>query len=1104
MGEAIGRGESVLVICQKQAALQVVQKRLDAEGLAERLFAVTDVNRDREAIVRALRDQLPAARGTDSDVLVSLRRRREAKAGRVEALEGEIDRRHTALHASGGDGLSYRSVLGGLIGVEAGGLVIEAPRLRTVLGSMDVASLSALEETCGPLAGLWLASSYENNPLSALLPFAVDAGVATTVAEDMATFVEAEVARAASLDASDNLETDDAEAVISWLHKVEPVLGSMDPQTRAHLADWLPLFDPPAAPNSPGAGLMSQLAEVVASIDVPRTGKHDTVVAAKFAELEDQELRRCLADLEAYALRPGFFGRLGSTWKALVKRIATFARDMGGEPLPETLSRLEAAARTELALRPHRRALAGARSALRLTAAERALQGPEVLAAARSLSALLKDVRDGAACVRTCPCPAVAVAAVEIRTREGWQDFVARVARACARHRLRASSRAALEPLAEWFPGSWLAGCSRRIQEREPTSSLTGPILDRLPCLMPYQRFRARVPGLSPEAVRAFAALRQLEGQLASVAQTELDGVVRRTLRREALLCAKGRLETDYPELLYGREELEARVKALATLDGEMRDLNREALSRGTDAARLGTPAAWDDLTRLAGPRKRRLRELLDSGPELGLMHLRPVWLMNPDVASRVLPLRAGMFDLVIFDEASQMPVEHAVPALYRARRAVVSGDEKQMPPSSYFAGNVEDDEDAAEDVDLDDAVTEAERLSLEEGWDRREVKDCPDLLQLARTVLGTATLQIHYRSNYRELIGFSNAAYYGGSLSIPARQPEAEVRRSRPLEVVRVDGVYASQTNPEEAERVVDVLERLWSVPETHRPSVGVVTFNRRQADLVETALANRGQVDPDFMAQLRRERDRRQDGEDMGFFVKNVENVQGDERDVIVFSTTFGRDARGAFRRHFGVLGKTGGERRLNVAVTRARDKVVLVTSIPVNGVSDWLASGRSASKPRDYLQAYLDYASKVDAGALDLAGSLTDRLTGRRQRTSHRGQVQDESDGFVKSVAEFIRSLGHEPVRADDAGDAFGLDFAVVDPCTALFGIGIECDSPRHPLLSRARAREIWRPAVLRRAVPAVHRVSSFDWYQRPQAERARLRHAVENAVGSGRSR
>ena len=174
-----------------------------------------------------------------------------------------------------------------------------------------------------------------------------------------------------------------------------------------------------------------------------------------------------------------------------------------------------------------------------------------------------------------------------------------------------------------------------------------------------------------------------------------------------------------------------------------------------------------------------------------------------------------------------------------------------------------------------------------------------------------------------------------------------------------------------------------------------------------------------------------------------------------------------------------------------------------MPVADVSDWLLAGRTAEKPRDYLQAYLDYAAKVDAGAFEQVRAATARLAGRAAGATRAGTGAGARDGFAEAVAAFLAGLGHDPVRADDAGDAFGLDFALVNPATALFGIGIECDSPRHPLLARARAREIWRPGVLGRAVPAVHRVSSRDWYQRPQHERERLRAAVAAAVGPGRA-
>ncbi|MGU2531076.1 DEAD/DEAH box helicase, partial [Pseudomonas aeruginosa] len=352
------------------------------------------------------------------------------------------------------------------------------------------------------------------------------------------------------------------------------------------------------------------------------------------------------------------------------------------------------------------------------------------------------------------------------------------------------------------------------------------------------------------------------------------------------------------------------------------------------------------------------LREFIELGAELGLMSLRPVWLMNPDLASRVLPLKAGLFDTVIYDEASQMPVEFALPTLYRGRVTVVSGDEKQMPPTAFFSSRVESDEAELFDGEApDEDADEEQREAYEDTWNRREIKDCPDLLQLARNALPSTTLQIHYRSAYRELIGFSNASFYGNRLSVPVRHPQANILRIKPLELIQVNGLYQNQSNEREAERVVDYLAELWRQPYAARPSVGVVTFNRKQADLIEERLELRAEQDEAFRAAYSEERERSEDGEDMGVFVKNVENVQGDERDVIVFSSTFGRNGQGSFRRNFGVLGQTGGERRLNVAVTRARRKVVMITSMPIGDISDMLGTQRSPSSPRDYLQGYLE---------------------------------------------------------------------------------------------------------------------------------------------------
>ena len=480
-------------------------------------------------------------------------------------------------------------------------------------------------------------------------------------------------------------------------------------------------------------------------------------------------------------------------------------------------------------------------------------------------------------------------------------------------------------------------------------------------------------------------------------------------------------------------------------------------------------------------------------------MALRPVWLMNPDVASRMLPLRGGLFDTVIYDEASQMPVEYALPTLFRSKAMVVSGDEKQMPPTSFFTSRVENDEaDLFEGEDAESESSEEERNQIAETWNRREIKDCPDLLQLAKRVLPSSTLQIHYRSVYRELIQFSNAAFYANRLSVPGRQPDEEVLRVRPIEVVQVDGIYEDQTNRSEAAKVAEVLAGLWAEPRDRRRSVGVVTFNRKQADLIETVLEERAERDEVFRRALTEERDLIEDGEDMGFFVKNVENVQGDERDVIVFSSTFGRNAQGAFRRFFGVLGQVGGERRLNVAVTRARCKVILLTSMPIAEISDLLSARRSAASPRDFLQAYFEYARTISDGDLASSRALLTRLV-NLPRADVRA-AGERHDDLQHSVAAFVRELGWNPTAASEDGP-FGLDFAIEDPRTGLFGIGIECDTPRHALLQTARAREMWRPMVLKRSMPMVHRVSSRGWYHDPDRERDSLRSAIASALGRG---
>jgi primosomal replication protein N'' len=486
-------------------------------------------------------------------------------------------------------------------------------------------------------------------------------------------------------------------------------------------------------------------------------------------------------------------------------------------------------------------------------------------------------------------------------------------------------------------------------------------------------------------------------------------------------------------------------------------------------------------------------------GLDVGLLAARPIWLVNPDVASRIFPLKAGLFDVVIFDEASQMRVENAVAALYRGKRAVISGDSKQLPPTTFFGSIVadEDDDFVVEEAVGEDADSEAaETRTRETAANRRHVKDCQELLALSQGVLPERFLNIHYRSAYRELIDFSNAAYYGGRLHVPVRRPQAEIRRHRPIEVRRINGIYAHQCNTQEAEAVVDYLSNFWAQHGTNPPTVGVVTFNLKQAETIEEALQDRIDRDRAFKKALQGEQVRTLNGEDASFFVRNLESVQGDERDVIIFSTTFGKDIQGRFKKSFGVLTQQGGERRLNVAVTRARSKVVLVTSMPTADVSDFLGHSRGPTKARDYLQAYLRYAEQIHNGEFDAAAAQLTAFDGTEPRAPLRGHNSD-TDALVLSIQSVLEEANYRTALMP-FDDAFSVDLAVLNSDTGLYSLGIELDGPRHHVLNSAKARDIWRPKLLERSGMRVHRVYSAAWAIDQASERDCLMRAVSKSM------
>jgi len=1096
ISDCIGGGKRVLVVCQKQAALEVVRKRLAAEGLGNRLFLLEDTVSDRKPTLQALRNQLD---GIWSALNSSAPAERSSIAQRIESIEAELDACCGSMHKRDpSQPLSYLQILDELICLESGERPpVSVAALRDVFRRLSPAAVERLCDQLPPLAEVWLESRYENSPLEGLKSFGADPALLEDFRTAFGQFFQAEQRRHSLLQHHPRFFTvESSERLQRWLLEHEAALRNLPEFVIRQLAQWSELFRSEGNITRLGAELITTLAALVERLSLLDPTHHDTRLFASLGGKSEAKLRSLATSARKLQGKLSLLERLNPFFHLHRHQVFALLRRTGLTEDAHSLSALEAAGELELKLRAERGILNRIRGALSVRPPDQLETLLELRALSTKLHNELLAIRSAADRAFACPAPEAALDAVrqgDAGAYGAWLDVChATVSLMDARE----ESFKALDLLSYWFTDEWLASQKQEIIDNVDRFERVNAINNSIPTLAAFQSFRTRSQTLDAVGFQVFATMRGKEATWREVPEGGLGPEFRRTMWREALLCWKEAAEQSCPSLQMHSGEFEQKVRLLGELSTKMRDANRQLLAHASRSDVLAPRNAWDEIVMFQGPRARRLREVADRGEALGLFHVRPVWLVNPEMVSRVFPLRAGLFDVVVFDEASQLPVECALPALFRARRAVVSGDEKQLPPSSFFSSRfTTDEEEAGEWLESGDTDVEARtRRQQAETANRREVKDCEDVLALAQGVLPVSTLEIHYRSKFRQLVAFSNAAFYAARLSIPARHPETEIRRVRPIEVVRADTPYQEQSNTGEADRVVELLRDVWSAhPNGSRPTIGVVTFNLKQADLIHDKIEALAEVNEAFRVAYEQEVLRSEDGEDMRFFVKNLENVQGDERDWIVFSTTFGRDANGVFRRNFGVLGQQGGERRLNVAVTRAREKVVVITSMPVAEISTFTTSSghRQAHFARDFLQAYLDYAQRVHSGDLAGAENSLRLLTGNdAAKTAQQGVERRQ---FAIRVANFLEDHGHKPVFGEDS-DAFALDLALVDPRTGLFGLGIECDPPRHNLLFAARARELWRPRVLGRSIPRLHRVWSRAWYHDRDAEQRRLLDAV----------
>ncbi len=450
---------------------------------------------------------------------------------------------------------------------------------------------------------------------------------------------------------------------------------------------------------------------------------------------------------------------------------------------------------------------------------------------------------------------------------------------------------------------------------------------------------------------------------------------------------------------------------------------------------------------------------------------LLPVWLASPETVSDTFPLVKGLFDVVIFDEASQCTVEHGLPAIFRGKQVIIAGDEKQLPPSNLFSSKVE-----FEEQDDDEA----------------HATDEPSLLTLAKKTLRYKShmLEWHYRSRHQELITFSNEVFYSGRMKIAPNVIPFQRGNKPAIYWHSVSGYWDNRTNQAEAEKIIERIKFFLSVEAP--PTLGVITFNAPQKDLILDLVDQAAVNDPEFAELLERDKQRPVDAQ---LFVKNIENVQGDEREVVLFSVAYARsEPNGRVNQNFGSLNSKGGENRLNVAVTRAIRRIEIVASIEPERDLDVSMAANAGPKT---LKNYLCFARAVAQENFDRVSSILSEINPNLNTRVDRGGNVVESP-FEAEVLEELQRLGFV-VHTQVGQSGFRIDLAVVHPNNPeRYLLGIECDGAMYHSGVSVRERDVFRQKFLEDRGWRIHRVWSTNWWDNRQKELAKIRTVIENEL------
>lgn len=1083
IGDHLARGQRVLVVCDKRTALDVVTSRLGAVGLEELCAVVHDPQRDQRDLYRSIRAQLEALPEAGGDQRASVQIDKIDRE--LQRLHDELAGFHSALSSPADSlGLSFHDCVGEWFSIDVGE---SPPPDGEAFAALRLAPLDAHAREVREMLDRGRAADHARNRWVQ----AAGIGLAEFLARPMAQMQEqlsacvhaarhADSARDESMPAfaPDAPLAEQTAARVAIAEKLEAVMAAAPAECRAHWASRAVASVKAAA---------RQLAGARPAIDMFNRGPLDAELALALRD-HVPTMAGINADLSALEEFKGIAGKWYAFLKPGIKRRATAVIAPLGLPL--------SAASADRAIR----FLTGLRARLVLSELHATVLAPgpggrliddEALTSSIKAHSMLFDLLLFVHAREAALAPAVAT----VLTDADAAQKLARALRKCP-HRIESMDRLMSAAAAtSLFNTAWLKRMRVNLCEGASCGDAFAQLGSQFETLENVLRVREGLAGL-PEAVAP--GIRQLLSlgidadrgcRLLRKAALANEAAERLRADKRLQMMDGQRIQTVFDRYLH----LEAdKPKAIRNdILHAWRTRQRERLLAGTGLRMNSLGAEVRRRLLLKGRNALRLRQAIALGERIEggdpLFDLRPVWMASPETVAQLFP-RTAMFDVVIFDEASQCRLEEALPVLTRARRVVVSGDPKQLPPTRFFESAL--------------AATEDEEIETEQDLFEAQQSDVEDLLTAALNLdIQECYLDVHYRSRNADLIEFSNEHFYESRLQPIPGHPNNRTRFA-PVTLYQVDGVYEQRANLREADEVCRIVRDLLRRAEP--PSIGVACFNLTQRDLINERLDALAEQDRDFGRRLEEARTRVQDGAPAHLFVKNLENVQGDERDHMIISTTYGPDARGRFYQRFGPVGRAGGGRRLNVLVTRARDELHLVTSIPPAYYRNLPVVPAGQSPGGGWLlYAYLRYAEmlksaydaiqaepgdavrtgepRVQVSPTKLRSALAESLAAHLVRQHRSGStVYWGNSGFCVDLAM------HHPNRADDVT------------------IGVLCDGARYDAADDSVEWDVFRTSILESQGWRLHRVWSPQFFRDPRGNVAAILRDMATYLASEQDR